>query len=122
MYLTSIDTPHAIIFYTPNASFLKIIFDMLAGDLTNTVYGINWFPTPPQRPDLNPIDNLWHELKLYIAKNAKPRTKDELVAGIRAFWHTVDAAKCTKYINHLKKVIPIVIGISFFLIPSPHHT
>jgi len=41
----------------------------------------------------------------------KPKTKDELVNGILAFWATVDVAKCRKYIRHLKKVIPRVIEL-----------
>lgn len=60
-------------------------------------------------PDLNPIENLWHELKEYIRREVKPKTKDELVTGIFKFWERVDIAKCLKYIGHLKKVIPKVI-------------
>ena len=25
---------------------------------------INWWPTPPESPNANPIENLWHELKV----------------------------------------------------------
>ena len=41
--------------------------------------GINWWKTPAESPDLNP---LWHELKEYIRREVKPKTKAELVAGI----------------------------------------
>ena len=27
--------------------------------------GINWWHTPPESPDANPIENMWHELKVY---------------------------------------------------------
>ena len=26
--------------------------------------GVNWWRTPPESPDANPIENLWHELKV----------------------------------------------------------
>ena len=26
--------------------------------------GVNWWHTPPKSPDANPIENLWHELKV----------------------------------------------------------
>ena len=27
-------------------------------------HGVNWWRTPPESPDANPIENLWHELKV----------------------------------------------------------
>ena len=72
----------------------------------------NWWKPPPESPDLNPIENLWHELKEYQRKEVKPKTKDELVNGILEFWNTVDTAKCKKYIGHLRKVIPKVIEVN----------
>ena len=71
--------------------------------------GINWWRTPPESPDINPIENLWHELKEHVRREIKPRTKQELLDGISTFWTTVDAHKCSKYIGHLRKVIPKVI-------------
>ena len=73
---------------------------------------VNWMKTPPESPDLNPIENLWHEVKEFLRREIKPRTKDELINGIKQFWETVSIAKCQKYIGHLKKVIPKVIEVN----------
>lgn len=73
--------------------------------------GINWFKTPPESPDINPIENVWHELKEFIRREVKPTTKDQLVEGIRQFWSTIDMAKCCRYIRHLQKVLPKVVDV-----------
>ena len=72
---------------------------------------VNWWKTPAESPDLNPIENLWHELKEHIRREIKPKTKEQLIQGIQEFWGTVDEAKCRKYIGHLRKVIPKVIDL-----------
>ena len=38
---------------------------------------INWWRTPPESPDMKPIENLWHELKKFIRRETKPKNKDE---------------------------------------------
>ena len=47
--------------------------------------GIHWWRTPPESPDMNPIENLWHELKEYIRREVKPQNKDQLISGIQRF-------------------------------------
>ena len=76
-----------------------------------TTHNVNWWRTPPESPDMNPIENLWHELKEFIRREVKPRTKEELIEGIKSFWDTVDVFKCCRYIDHLKKVLPKAIEV-----------
>ena len=70
---------------------------------------INWWHTPPESPNSNPIKNLWHELKEFIRREVKLTTKQELVSGISTFWDVVDVRKCCHYIGHLHKVLPKII-------------
>ena len=72
---------------------------------------INWWRTPPESPDANPIENLWHELKDYLRREVKPTTKQQLVDGILSFWQTVTVDKCRRYIGHLQKVIPRIVEV-----------
>ena len=67
--------------------------------------------TLAESPDLNPIENLWHELKEYMRREVKRKNKEELIIGIKAFRKTVTPAVCAKYIAHLKKVIPKAIKL-----------
>ena len=72
--------------------------------------GINWWPTPASSADFNPIEIVWRELKYFLAREAKPMTKRELVGGIKAFWsNAMTAAKCQRYIEHTPVVLPKII-------------
>jgi len=51
---------------------------------------VNWWKTAPESPDLNPLENMWHELKEFVRREVKPHSKEELIEGILQFWKTVD--------------------------------
>ena len=70
---------------------------------------IVWWKTLSESPDMNPIENFWHELKERLRNDIKPRTKEELIDGIRSIWSTITPEKCHRYISHLNKVLPKVV-------------
>ena len=72
---------------------------------------INWWYSPPESPDLNPIELVWGSLKQFLRNKYKPKNLEELKAGIETFWLSITPAVCKKYIKHLKKVIPKVIEV-----------
>ena len=66
---------------------------------------MNWWHTPPESPDLNPIENLWHELEDYLREEVKPGNLAELNTGIKSFWSTVTKENCFVCINHLNYMV-----------------
>ena len=62
---------------------------------------INWWYTPPESPDLNPIELVWGSMKQFLRSRYKPRNLDELKSGIEEFWLTLTLQVCRKYIQHL---------------------
>ncbi|KAK3711266.1 hypothetical protein QZH41_007880 [Actinostola sp. cb2023] len=76
--------------------------------------GINWWPTPAESPDLNPIECIWNQLKYHLRRRVKPSNKEELVNGIKDFWATqMTQEQCREYIEHIRiKVIPKVIEVA----------
>ena len=72
---------------------------------------INWWRTPAESPDLNPIENVWASLKYYLRHHYKPRNLQEVIDGIKKFWATMSPTVCRKYIDHLHKVMPKVVQL-----------
>ena len=75
-------------------------------------HNVNWWRTPAESPDLNPIENIWGSLKYFLRNHCKPTNLDSLLNGITEFWRTLTPEICTKYISHLCKVIPKVIAVN----------
>ena len=66
----------------------------------------NWWHTSAKSPHLNPIENLWHELKEYLWKEIKPKkTKAESIEGIEKVWSTVNVNKCNRVLLMLTNAI-----------------
>lgn len=73
---------------------------------------VNWWPTPPESPDLNPIENIWGSMKQYLRTCYKPKNLQELKDGIERFWVTLTPHVCQQYIDHItKKVMPKVVSV-----------
>ncbi len=66
---------------------------------------------PPESPDLNVIELVWHQLKEYLRSTTKPANLSELKAGIKQFWHEkITKKQCQNYINHIHNAMPKVIA------------
>ena len=46
---------------------------------------INWWCSPPESPDLNPIELVWGSHKQFLRNQYKPNNLEELKAGIETF-------------------------------------
>ena len=74
-----------------------------------TTKKINWWKTPPESPDLNPIENVWGTMKRYLRTKYKPKNLADLKEGIKEFWKTLTPEICNNYIAHIQKVMVKVI-------------
>ena len=71
---------------------------------------INHRPAPTQSPDLDPIELVWHNLKVWLSNVWLPRTRAELRIGIKVFWIDVFTIEyCNNKINHLPRVLHKVV-------------
>src|SRR5216117_2344664 len=67
---------------------------------------IGWGPGfwPPNSPDLNPIENLWHILRSNVRKrNPRPMKKADLIAVLKEEWERLDMSQVKKLIQNMPK-------------------
>lgn len=68
----------------------------------------NQLQTPPQSPDLNPIENLWHTLDRKIRKK-KISNKSELKQALTEAWLQISNETCQKLIESMPRRLQAVI-------------
>jgi hypothetical protein len=64
--------------------------------------------TPPQSPDLNPIEHLWWEVKNRL-KNKNPRNKAELRTAIKEIWENIPSSVTKNLVESMPRRLQAVL-------------
>ena len=71
---------------------------------------INDLERPSQNPDLNPIENLWHDLKIAVHQRS-PRNFTELEQLCSEEWENITEARCAKLVDTYPNRLTAVIAV-----------
>lgn len=72
----------------------------------NSVNVLEW---PAQSPDLNPIENLWTDVKKAVAVS-KPTTRESLWKVIQESWYNIALKRCQDLVESMPKLCAAVIA------------
>ena len=72
---------------------------------TNNVRVMDW---PPQSPDMNPIENLWGDLKIAVRRH-QPTSKAQLKAVLQDDWQRIAPERCQNLVNSMPTRISALI-------------
>jgi transposase len=72
--------------------------------------GVGVLDWPPQSPDLNPIEHLWHRLKRQLAAyETEPRSMGELWERVEVEWDKIPAQVCIDLIESMASRVAAVL-------------
>ncbi len=68
---------------------------------------------PSQSPDLNPIENLWRELKVRVAKG-QPRNLNDSERICKEEWDKIPPEMCANLVaNYKKRLTSVIVNKGF---------
>jgi len=70
---------------------------------------VSLFRWPSQSPDLNPIENLWHDVKLAIS-DKRFKNKNDLWMGIEMAWRNIPVQRCRQLVESMSRRCAAVIS------------
>jgi hypothetical protein len=73
-------------------------------------HGVTVLDWPAQSPDLNPIEHLWHSLKLKLSKyETKAESIGILWSRVEKEWNSFSAEDCNRYIESMPDRVKAVL-------------
>ena len=67
-----------------------------------------WMETPPQSPDINPIENLWELLDRKI-RERKIRNKNDLIQALQEEWANISSEVIQNLVNSIPRRLEAII-------------
>lgn len=64
---------------------------------------------PPQSPDLNPIENLWWDIKKAL-KTRRSANLNELNMNVRQCWEEIAVERCERLVNSTPRRVQAVLA------------